>query len=221
MVATPFQNHTKPANASILCKTGQSSGVCGSVSSTNYTVIAGDTLTTIAEKYASGICDIASVNSLDNPNLITPGQNLIIPTNCTTPDNTTCVPEQTEGTQWCVPGVGSSYIVQSGDTLSAIATNFNLTLQAIINANPQIENPDVIEVGQVVFVPICPASQCIVQTYYIESGDIFYDLAQTYGSTVGQLLSLNTGVNVTNLQVGQQIILPWNCRNVTTAVAKN
>ncbi|KAF2167783.1 carbohydrate-binding module family 50 protein [Zasmidium cellare ATCC 36951] len=193
---------------------------CGSTSTTNYTIIAGDTLTTVAERYSSGICDIATLNNISNPNLVTPGQNLLIPTNCTTPDNDSCLDVPADPTETCVKGLGSTYDVRSGDTLSAIATSFNITLPAIVDANPQIADIDVIEVGQIINVPVCPSSQCeIVGTYNIVSGDLFYDLASTYHTTVGQILALNVGVDPTTLVEGQQIILPQGCQNVTTAVA--
>lgn len=215
--AFPLRSQKYPKRLTIPL-TGQP--ICGSTSSTNYTIIAGDTLTTVAERYNSGICDIATANNISNPNLVVPGQNLIIPVNCTTPDNTSCFTKPAEPTETCVKGLGSTYDVRSGDTLTAIATNFNITLAALVDANPQITDIDVIDVGQIINVPICPSSQCeIVGTYDIVSGDLFYDLANTYHTTVGQIMVLNVGVDPTTLQAGQQIILPQGCMNVTTAVA--
>lgn len=57
------------------------SAICGSTTFTNYTVASGDTLTSIAEQFDSGICDIATANNNENINLIEPGQVLTIPTN--------------------------------------------------------------------------------------------------------------------------------------------
>lgn len=45
-----------------------------------------------------------------------------------------------------------TYIVQAGDTLAEIAAAFNVTLDALVEAN-NIENVDVIEVGQVLIIP--------------------------------------------------------------------
>ena len=47
-----------------------------------------------------------------------------------------------------VPPGGSSYVVQSGDTLYAIANRFGMSLEAIIVLNG-LTNPNVIRVGQV------------------------------------------------------------------------
>ena len=194
--------------------------VCGSTSSTTHTVVKDDTLTSIAEQYKSGICDIASVNNIANPNLIDLGAVLTIPENCVTPDNESCIPKPVEATETCVPGLPGSYSVVSGDTLTAIASDFNITLNSLIAANTQIADPDVIDVGQVINIPVCPSSQCeSVGTYNIVAGDLFVDLATTYHTTIGQIKALNGNVDPSKLAIGQQIILPQGCKNVTTAVA--
>ncbi|XTI82406.1 carbohydrate-binding module family 50 protein [Cenococcum geophilum] len=46
-----------------------------------------------------------------------------------------------------------TYTVVEGDSLSAIAYKFNITLQELEAANPEITNPDDIEVGQVLNIP--------------------------------------------------------------------
>jgi hypothetical protein len=50
------------------------------------------------------------------------------------------------------------YIVQSGDTMSKIAKKFHLTLQALIDANKQIANPDRLKIGDQVIIPVPAAS---------------------------------------------------------------
>ena len=40
------------------------------------------------------------------------------------------------------------YVIKSGDTLGAIAAQHNTTVSAILAANPQIKNANVISVGQ-------------------------------------------------------------------------
>lgn len=44
------------------------------------------------------------------------------------------------------------YVVQPGDTLSAIATRFNVTLDDLVEAN-RIVNPDALQVGQEITIP--------------------------------------------------------------------
>jgi LasA protease len=50
------------------------------------------------------------------------------------------------------PGV-STYVVQPGDTIGSIASRFGVTPETIIQLN-QLKNPSVLEVGQVLLIPI-------------------------------------------------------------------
>ena len=102
--------------------------------STTYIVKSGDTLSAIAAKYGTTYQKIALDNSISNPNKIYPGQVLKIngtTNNTTNPQNAT-----------------KTYIVKSGDTLSAIASKFGTTYQEIAKKNG-IANPNKIYPGQV------------------------------------------------------------------------
>jgi LysM repeat protein len=48
---------------------------------------------------------------------------------------------------------GSSYVIQSGDTLSAIAQKKGTTVSALMQANPSITNPNMIYSGQSLVIP--------------------------------------------------------------------
>ena len=52
-----------------------------------------------------------------------------------------------------------TYTVVKGDSLSAIAHKFNITLQELEAANPKITNPGDIKVGQVLNIPKQPEKQ--------------------------------------------------------------
>lgn len=49
-------------------------------------------------------------------------------------------------------GGGQTYVVRSGDTLSAIAQQFDTTVEAIVDAN-DIKDPDAIDVGEEFVIP--------------------------------------------------------------------
>ena len=93
-----------------------------------YTVVAGDTLSAIANRYGTTYQKIASDNGIANPNLIYPGQVLKINTS-----------QQTNVI---------NYTVVAGDTLSAIANRYGTTYQKIASDNG-ILNPNLIYPGQV------------------------------------------------------------------------
>jgi hypothetical protein len=47
------------------------------------------------------------------------------------------------------------YTIDSGDTLNRVARSYGITLEELLAANPQIENPDVIRRGLVLTIPNC------------------------------------------------------------------
>jgi LysM repeat protein len=104
----------------------------------------------------------------------------------------------------------------------------NITQQAFTIANPtasvvgnnsanvQLTSTSVLTGSSIVSVPVCPNSQCTISQVTIQQGDVFDAVAAKAGSTTGQILALNPGIDRLNLQVGQHFTLPSNCKNVTT-----
>jgi LysM repeat protein len=56
------------------------------------------------------------------------------------------------------PGATESYVVRGGDTLSGIAARYNLTVKQLMDANPDLTNPNLIRIGQTLNIPI-PGSE--------------------------------------------------------------
>lgn len=72
-----------------------------------------------------------------------------------TPRPTTAPPTAppTTGPGACVPGTTFNYTIVRGDTLSKLAQRYGTTVQAIMAVNPEITNPNLITVGQVIKIP--------------------------------------------------------------------
>ncbi|KAJ0162292.1 Intracellular hyphae protein 1 [Colletotrichum tanaceti] len=128
------------------------SPVCGDFGFRKITVEAGQTLTTIAQQFRSGICDIARLNNLADPNVINAGQELIIPVDLSNPDNTSClVPVATAP---CVNGGPSNYTIKANDTFNSVAQALRISTDALIGANPGVV-PENLQIDQVIQVPVC------------------------------------------------------------------
>ena len=94
----------------------------------------------------------------------------------------------------------ATYIVQPGDTLSGIAEAFGTTFQALQALNhPNIPNPNLIRVGQVIQVPgddsLPEPGGCF---YFVKRGDTLSGIAARCGSTWQTLAALN-GIQHPNL----------------------
>ena len=97
----------------------------------------------------------------------------------------------------------STYTVQNGDTLYAIARKFNTTVDAIKLLNNLTSNT--ITIGQVLKIPTTADDAYI--KYTVQSGDTLYAIANRYNTTVDAIKSLN---NLTSdiLSVGQVLNIP-------------
>eukprot|EP01025_Chloroclados_australasicus_P027180 TRINITY_DN26981_c0_g1_i2.p1 TRINITY_DN26981_c0_g1~~TRINITY_DN26981_c0_g1_i2.p1 ORF type:complete len:452 (-),score=37.67 TRINITY_DN26981_c0_g1_i2:270-1625(-) len=157
----------------------------------------GDTLSQIAQEYEVDLDDVISANpQLEDPNLIYPGQSITIPK---------CSNEVRVSTY-------AKYVVKAGDTLSSIAQQFGVPLQDIINANTDIQNPDLIFVGQVLRIPVDNLDEPCVSQYTVIAGDTLTSIAQIYGVSIQDILNANTDIgDPDEIFVGQVINIPASC----------
>lgn len=161
------------------------------------TIQPGDTLYGLARRYNITVQAIIAVNPGINPNSLPVGELI-------------CIPNPTPGQPF--PGAcpnGTFYVIKAGDTFYSIARRFNVSVDALLNANPGV-NPDLLRVGQQICVPTLPTPTitCPGPTYTIRPGDTLYGIARILGTTVSALLAANPGVNPNALQVGQILCLP-------------
>lgn len=100
---------------------------------------------------------------------------------------------------------GVTYLVQPGDTFYSIANRYNVSVQELIRANPQITNPNFLYIGQQVCIPI----ECSGRFYTIQSGENLNIISQKFGVSLAQILAANPQITNPNvLYVGQRICIP-------------
>lgn len=160
-----------------------------------YTVRAGDTMFTIARQFGISLDALISANpQIPDPSRIVPGQTVCVPQ---TP--TTCGPNT------------FAYIVQPGDTMFTIANRFSVSLYALVAANPQIVNPNVLVPGQTVCVPVSTPGPCGPNTfaYTVQPGDTMFTIARRFGVSLNALIAANPQVsNPNNIVPGQVLCVP-------------
>jgi spore germination protein len=106
----------------------------------------GQTLSGIAQAYATSPADIIEANELPNPDRLVVGQALVIPI------------------------VGRFYYVQQGDTLFTIARRFNTTLERLIEVN-QLDPAAPLRVGLRLYIPPQPKREAEINAYVEPRGD--------------------------------------------------
>jgi len=167
---------------------------------TSVTVVKGDTLRKIADRCGTSVSALRRANpDIGSGSLIFPGQVLQLP-----------------GAILGTDGGYFFYVIARGDTLKALATRFGTTMDALLAANPEITNPNLIYEGQWLKVYVAPTTPppttpppASGQTYYVKKGDTLRKIAEKFGTSVDAILKLNTNITNPNLiYVGQAITLP-------------
>ena len=101
---------------------------------------------------------------------------------------------------------GPQYIVQPGDTLSAIAQQFGVSLEALEAANPDV-NPAALGIGKALTIPGLEGVSGTLSTHLLEPGESLDSLALRFGLKRETLIRLNHLVNPDRLYVNQSVIL--------------
>jgi LysM repeat protein len=155
----------------------------------------GENLTGIARRYGTTIQAIVQANSLANPNRIYAGQRLLIPGAWTPPPASGC----------------TTYVVQRGDTLTAIAYRYGVSVSDIVRAN-NLVNPNRIYAGQRLVIPCGPVTPPVppsTGTYYtVQRGDTLAKIAMRYGVSVWSIVQANNLANPNVIYPGQRLHIP-------------
>lgn len=175
-----------------------------SAASSSYTVKSGDTLSGIASQFGMSYTQLAQINSIANPNRIYVGQVLRVSGNQS-------APVSTANQQGHNSGAAGSYTVQSGDTLSGIASRLGVSYKQLAQSNG-IANPNHIYVGQVLRVSGQVNSYqapAVVSrgSYTVQSGDSLSAIAAQYGLNWQTLAQRNNLQAPYTIYVGQRLAL--------------
>ena len=170
---------------------------------TTYTVVAGDTLYIVANKFNTTIAAIKESNKLTS-DMIYLGQVLVIPS--TPPIK---VPEPVKQTM--------IHTVVAGETLYIIANKYNTTVAAIRDSNKL--STDMIFIGQQLTIPMAqsePTPQPPKETpttqessYVVVAGDTLTLIAKKFNTAVAAIKDRNK-LTTDMIFVGQTLLIPTN-----------
>jgi len=178
----------------------------------SYKVQPGDTLISIAARYGTTVDAIVAANNLPSRSTIYAGQVLTIPSPGSNPApqprNTNAQPGQ------------RTHTVQPGDSLSAIAIQYDTTTEAIMSANGL--SSTTIYAGQTLVIPAAgspapsapppsqpqPQQQAAPGTYVVQPGDSIIGVANKFGVTQQALADANGLQPLDRLRIGQVLKIP-------------
>jgi predicted Zn-dependent peptidase/LysM repeat protein len=161
-------------------------------------VSVGENLGRIAAMHDTTIDVLAKMNQLDPKKPIYPGQSLKVPRSKAT----------------SVKAV--VHTVRAGDTLTAIARKFNVTVQSLAEANG-IDPKRPIRAGDELRVPSAQSTSsssgkssggASLRTHSVRSGETLGGIAKKYGVATAQLAAANGLGNKTTIRIGQVLTIP-------------
>jgi N-acetylmuramoyl-L-alanine amidase len=179
-----------------------------------YTVVRGDTVSAIAGRFGLSTASVLGLNGLSARSIIHPGQVLRLTTASAAP-----APAPAPA-----PAAGGSHTIARGDTVSAIAARYRVTVRAVLDANG-LKATSIIYPGQVLRIPGAAAPAPAAPTapvaapapapapvttasYRIRSGDTITGIARSTGVSVAALLAANGLTPSSVIYAGRSLVIP-------------
>ncbi|MBC7518288.1 MAG: LysM peptidoglycan-binding domain-containing protein [Microbacteriaceae bacterium] len=192
------------------------------VTPTSYTVIAGDSVSSISGKFGLATASVLALNGLGWKSVIHPGQILKL-TNSrhSMPDAAPTVAEKN------LPGITGRYTIVAGDTISKIAARFDITEQSILAANGYSRS-SIIYAGSTLAIPgritptalnetvlnatpavaVHPIPSRATTSHVIKKGETIAAIADRYRMSVQDILTANGLGWSSIIYAGRELSIP-------------
>ena len=186
-------------------------------------IVSGDTVSSIAARYGLDMNEVLRANNLELNSVIYAGKELKL-------TGTAKAPEAA-----AAPAAAGSYTVEDGDTLSAIAAQHDVSLEAVLAANG-LNLTSVIHPGQQISLgsgagaaistassapaPVSDApAPAPAGTYTVDEGDTLEAIAAQHGVDLQSVLAAN-GLSMTSMiRPGQQLSLGGSSTSTITTMS--
>lgn len=191
---TPYYNvatYQSPAIADTVASSSMPSSTRSSDSfNATHTVVRGDSLSKIAERYGTTLTRLKRENNLRS-NVAMLGARLKVPSVNTDITSTSSIPAE--------------HVVKRGESLSEISIRYNVTIRSIKAVNNL--NRDTVYVGQKIKIPGGVVVSSGPQKHVVRSGDTLSEIAERYGSTMNKIMQANN-MRSRTVMLGQTLSIP-------------
>ncbi|MBF8982345.1 LysM peptidoglycan-binding domain-containing protein [Lutibacter sp. B2] len=159
-----------------------------------YSIKPGDTLYKIALNHNTNLQRLILLNPFVNPYNLMIGQII-------------CVPQATKPPMRCPNG--KLYVVQEGDTLYTLAVKYDVSYNALVKANPNLDINN-LKPGDELCIPrYQPSKPCPTgKTYTIKEGDTLSSIAENFMVSATDLLKYNPHMAPSEFTTGNCICIP-------------
>ncbi|MBA2291649.1 MAG: LysM peptidoglycan-binding domain-containing protein [Gemmatimonadales bacterium] len=172
-------------------------------------VAKGETVTTIARRYGVPTTAIRSANSNARSKRLATGSTLYIPVSNALPESALREPELVTNTR------SRTHLVRRGETLSGIASRYNVSQASIRTAN-KLPKSGAIRLGQKLVVKgatgtaskSAVAARTTNRTHVVKAGETVGSIAQRYGVRQSTLISVNGLGRRAVIRKGQRLRIP-------------
>ncbi|TKH46574.1 peptidoglycan-binding protein LysM [Paenibacillus terrae] len=105
------------------------------------------------------------------------------------------------------------HIVKKGDTLYLLAQKYNVSLEKVIAANPQLADPNQLSIGEKIKIPADPVAMqeqpSTVYQHKVKQGDSLWKLSKAWGVPLKLIIDANSQLKNPNaLLVGETVNIP-------------
>lgn len=184
-----------------------------------HTVVKDDKVEDLALKYATTVEQILIANPGLKPNLLFIGDEILIPG--ATTDNSAANNDPTDR----APGESVDYAIKENDTFGTIAKEYTVSVDALKEANPGVEEHR-LQISQLIVIPPygtgLSAAQLEAiattvpvkrepgqpQTHVVQAGDVLSSIADAYDVTIDQLIEANNLANPDDITPGTELLVP-------------
>ena len=126
-------------------------------------------------------------------------------------------------------GKNTKHTIVKGETISSIATKYDVKQSEILKLNPSAKN--LLKLNSVLLIPVAPSQKPTIKAstntisqnnsakeHEVLPKETLYGIAKQYGITVKELNQLNPILASTDLQIGQKINVPASATTTEIAV---